>query len=130
MLSFLWGWVLERLRRNLPISVSYPKKQESHSLRNSLHVFRPPQFPHGSLQSLSQWSITSSSKSKTFACGLPKCLNSFPDNNLSMVTPIIFGLPCSLTHREAPAFQFKTKYQLYQTPLSLIIPSFLYSFPP
>lgn len=75
-------------------------------------------------RSRSQWSITSPSKSKTFACGLPKCLNSFPNNNLPMVTPIIFWP--SLQSHHAQAFQFKTEYQLYQTPLSIITPSFLY----
>lgn len=40
-------------------------------------------------QSLSHWSITSSNKLKTLACALPKCLNSFRNSKLFVVTPIL-----------------------------------------
>lgn len=51
ILSFLWALVLKRLKRNLPVSGSHFKNQESHSLWNSFHPFQLPQVPHCALSS-------------------------------------------------------------------------------
>lgn len=137
MLNFLWGWVLD-WEEAPPCLYPTPKGQNpilsgilsvSSSLFPSFPAALRPDSRPQKQRSLSPGSMTSWSKAKTFACGLPKCPNSFPNSSLPMVTPVIYCPSLQSHPRSGAGISVQNQIPALSDPFIANYPFFPIAFP-